>query len=163
GGDERTRHTVTRHDRHVSPRRRDPRHGDADRGRRVLRAGVSWRAGADSARLVGVQIRARRDVLHASQVRQPLLHVPVRRTAAARDGRHRRPALHLLRDGAATNRNVSAWNSWDLHPTVIIGLVLLGGLYVYLGGLRSPRRRIAGFTAALLVLFFALNGPLHNL
>ena len=35
------------------------------------------------------------------------------------------------------------WNTWDLHPTVVIGLVLLGGLYVYLGGLDAERRRIA--------------------
>jgi putative membrane protein len=55
------------------------------------------------------------------------------------------------------------WNQWDLHPTVVIGLVLLGGLYVYLGGLRTARRQVAAFVAALLVLFLALNGPLHNL
>src|SRR5213596_4276302 len=51
----------------------------------------------------------------------------------------------------------------DLHPSVVIGLVLLGGLYVYLGGLRAARRRVAAFAGALLVLFCALNGPLHNL
>jgi len=58
---------------------------------------------------------------------------------------------------------VSPWNRWDLHPSVVIGLALLGGLYVYLGGLRSPRRQVASFGGALLVLFVALNGPLHNL
>jgi len=58
---------------------------------------------------------------------------------------------------------VKPWNTWDLHPSVVIGLVLLGGLYVYLGGLRSPRRRVASFAGALAVLFLALNGPLHNL
>jgi len=58
---------------------------------------------------------------------------------------------------------VSPWNRWDLHPSVIIGLVLLGGLYVYLGGLKSPRRQVASFLGALAVLFLALNGPLHNL
>lgn len=58
---------------------------------------------------------------------------------------------------------MSAWNRWDLHPSVVIGLVLLGGLYVYLGGLTSARRHVASFCAALLVLFVALNGPLHNL
>jgi len=55
------------------------------------------------------------------------------------------------------------WSTWDLHPSVIIGLVLLGGLYVYLGGLRSARRHVASFAGALLVLLLALNGPLHNL
>jgi len=55
------------------------------------------------------------------------------------------------------------WNRWDLHPSVVIGLVLLGGLYVFLGGLRAERRRVTAFGAALLVIFVALNGPLHNL
>ena len=56
-----------------------------------------------------------------------------------------------------------SWQRWDLHPSVIIGLVLWGGLYVFLGGLRAPRRRAASFGAALLVLGLSLNGPLHNL
>ena len=55
------------------------------------------------------------------------------------------------------------WRQWDVHPSVIIGLALLGGLYVYLGGLTAPRRRVASFAGALLVLGLALNGPLHNL
>src|SRR5207244_268743 len=55
------------------------------------------------------------------------------------------------------------WQHWDLHPSVIIGLVLLGGLYVFLGGLHAPRRRVASFAGALVVLGLALNGPLHNL
>ena len=58
---------------------------------------------------------------------------------------------------------MNTWSSWDLHPTVVIGLVLLGGLYVYLGGLQAPRRKVAAFAGALLVIFAALNGPLHNL
>ncbi|SRR6266480_1915589 len=59
--------------------------------------------------------------------------------------------------------DIPAWNRWDLHPSVVAGLALLGGLYVSLGGLRSPRRRVASFAGALAVLFLALNGPLHNL
>lgn len=57
----------------------------------------------------------------------------------------------------------AGWSHWDLHPTVVLGLVLLGGLYVYLGGLRTDRRRVAAFAAALVVILVALNGPLHNL
>jgi putative membrane protein len=57
----------------------------------------------------------------------------------------------------------ATWQRWDLHPSVVIGLVLLGGLYVFLGGLAAPRRRVAAFVAALAVLFVSLNGPLHNL
>jgi putative membrane protein len=45
----------------------------------------------------------------------------------------------------------------------VIGLVLLGGLYVFSGGLTSARRQVASFVGALVVLFLALNGPLHNL
>jgi len=52
---------------------------------------------------------------------------------------------------------------WDIHPSVVIGLAGLGGLYVYWGGLRAPHRQVAAFTAALIVMFAALNGPLHDL
>ena len=55
------------------------------------------------------------------------------------------------------------WQGWDWHPSVVIGLALLGGLYVYLGGLAAPRRRVTAFGASLVVLGVALNGPLHNL
>jgi putative membrane protein len=59
--------------------------------------------------------------------------------------------------------DVPSWNRWNLHPSVVVGLVLLGGLYAFLGGLKAPRRQIASFLGALVVLFLALNGPLHNL
>lgn len=55
------------------------------------------------------------------------------------------------------------WRRLSFHPSVVIGLVFLGGLYVRLGGLRAPRRRVASFAASLLVLLAALNGPLHDL
>lgn len=58
---------------------------------------------------------------------------------------------------------IPVWNKWDLHPSIVAGLVLLGGLYVYWGGLKAPRRKVAAFAGALLVIFGALNGPLHNL
>ncbi|MFN2570340.1 MAG: cytochrome c oxidase assembly protein [Gemmatimonadales bacterium] len=57
----------------------------------------------------------------------------------------------------------AAWNRWNLHPSVVVGLVVLGGLYLFLGGHRSGRRHVASFVGALGVLFLALNGPLHNL
>src|SRR3989449_9755054 len=59
--------------------------------------------------------------------------------------------------------DIPSWNRWDLHPSVLTGLVLLGGLYVFLGGVQAPRRQVASFVGALVVLFLALNGPLHNL
>src|SRR3954466_9533122 len=58
---------------------------------------------------------------------------------------------------------IPPWNRWNIHPSVAAGLVVFGGLYVYLGGLKAPRRRVASFASALAVLFVALNGPLHNL
>ena len=55
------------------------------------------------------------------------------------------------------------WQRWDWHPSVVIGLALLGGLYAYLGGLAAPRRRVLALGAALGVLGVSLNGPLHSL
>jgi len=59
--------------------------------------------------------------------------------------------------------DIPDWNRWNIHLSVLAGLVLLGGLYVYFGGLKAGRRHVASFAASLLVLFLALNGPLHNL
>ncbi|MGH7613160.1 MAG: cytochrome c oxidase assembly protein [Gemmatimonadales bacterium] len=56
-----------------------------------------------------------------------------------------------------------AWWHWEFHPSVVIGVVLLGGLYVLLGGASAPRRRVAAFAASLLVVLASLNGPLHDL
>jgi putative membrane protein len=55
------------------------------------------------------------------------------------------------------------WAAWTVHPSVVVGLAVTGGLYAFLGGLRAPRRRIAAFAGSLAVLFLSLNGPLHNL
>src|SRR5690242_16078879 len=62
--------------------------------------------------------------------------------------------------------------SWSFHPSVLIGTGLLGALYFYgIGPLRrkygwgppaSPAQ-IVSFSAALLILFLALNGPVHDL
>src|SRR6266513_6145543 len=59
--------------------------------------------------------------------------------------------------------NIPEWSRGNIHPTVLAGLVVLGGLYAYLGGFRSAGRHVARFFGALVVLFLALNGPLHNL
>jgi putative membrane protein len=55
------------------------------------------------------------------------------------------------------------WRYWDIHPSVAIGIVCLAALYVRLGGLAAPRRRVVSYAASLLALFFSLNGPLHDL
>src|SRR5207253_10536435 len=82
-------------------------------------------------------------VLHASEGRQQVLHVPVRRPAVARPGRDGGAAVPLLWCAHAQGWGCRGsrmtlpapapgpWQHWDLHPSVIIGLVLLGGLYVY--------------------------------
>ena len=61
------------------------------------------------------------------------------------------------------NGSAAVWDHWDVHASVAVGLVALGGLYVLLGGRRAPRRKQAAFAGSLAVLFVTLNGPLHNL
>ena len=71
---------------------------------------------------------------------------------------------------------------WSIHPSVVIGVVLLGALYLY--GIGPARRRHAGrqhagqqhalgpaaewwrpvcFFGGLLVILLSLNGPMHDL
>jgi putative membrane protein len=62
--------------------------------------------------------------------------------------------------------------TWSFHPSVLLGTGLLGALYFYgIGPLRkkygwgppaSPLQVIS-FCAALLLLLFSLNGPIHDL
>jgi putative membrane protein len=64
------------------------------------------------------------------------------------------------------------WHRWENHDSTIIGLVILALLYLWAIG---PMRRRAGITArvsgwrvasfftGLVVTFFALNGPIHDL
>jgi putative membrane protein len=63
------------------------------------------------------------------------------------------------------------WTTWHADPSVVIGLLALGG--VYLGatywrarnesGARVEPWRIASFLGGLVVLFVALTGPIHDL
>jgi putative membrane protein len=65
-----------------------------------------------------------------------------------------------------------SWTHFDVHPSVLIGVVALGALYAWAVG---PLRRkhgwaervdpvqVALFVGALLVLFLSLNGPIHEL
>jgi putative membrane protein len=63
------------------------------------------------------------------------------------------------------------WTAWSVDPSVPIGLAALGGLYAWAlrrRPLLAPdapveRRRVVSFAAALVVLFGALTGPLHDL
>src|SRR5687768_4677957 len=58
-----------------------------------------------------------------------------------------------------------AWTSWSIHPSTVIGLGALGGLYLWAGARvgRPSALQQGRFFAGLLVLFVSLNGPVHDL
>jgi putative membrane protein len=79
--------------------------------------------------------------------------------------------LALLLDERARPTGPYEWG-WSLHPSVLIGTGLLGALYFWgIGPLRRRQAlgppaeawRMASFCGGLLVLLFALNGPMHDL
>ena len=68
------------------------------------------------------------------------------------------------------------WTSWTIHWSTVVGLVALGGLYLWgarrvqasaaAAGLDVPALRVGqqvAFFSGLLVIFASLNGPLHDL
>ncbi len=68
------------------------------------------------------------------------------------------------------------WTSWTIHWSTVIGLAALGGAYVWgarhlharalSAGTEAPvlrRGQRLAFFSGLLVIFFSLNGPLHDL
>jgi putative membrane protein len=60
------------------------------------------------------------------------------------------------------------WLTWSIHPSTVIGLAALAGLYVWRARSTdaehplSVARKIS-FFSALLVIFGSLNGPIHDL
>jgi putative membrane protein len=61
------------------------------------------------------------------------------------------------------------WLRWTIHPSTVIGIIALGALYGWrlraaerTGDAPAPAQRLA-FAGGLLVLFAALNGPIHDL
>jgi putative membrane protein len=61
-----------------------------------------------------------------------------------------------------------SWLSWSIHPSTVIGLATLGGLYLWRGKAASVEHPLSGlrklsFFAALFVIFGSLNGPVHDL
>jgi len=79
--------------------------------------------------------------------------------------------LALLLDERTRPTGPYEWG-WSLHPSVLIGTGLLGALYFWgIGPLRRrlglgpppPVWRVASFCGGLIVLLFALNGPMHDL
>ena len=61
--------------------------------------------------------------------------------------------------------NLSWWR-WSIHPSTVIGIAALGGLYIW--GSRKLRQSPTDgqkiyFVSGLLLMFATLNGPLHDL
>ena len=65
-----------------------------------------------------------------------------------------------------------SWADWHVHPSVFMGLLLLGGAYLYGSGPLRKRYNWASqmdygkaaiFFLSLAVIFLALQGPLHEL
>jgi putative membrane protein len=61
------------------------------------------------------------------------------------------------------------WLRWTIHPSTVIGIVALGALYAWrvraaerAGDAPTRSQRLA-FAGGLVVLFAALNGPIHDL
>ena len=69
------------------------------------------------------------------------------------------PFAFLLHAGQTVS-----WTQWTIHWSTVIGLAVLGGLYLWRARATGavPRRRLA-FFAALASVFLSLNGPLHDL
>ncbi len=61
-----------------------------------------------------------------------------------------------------------SWLKWSIHPSTVIGLGLLGTIYLWRASQAGPDERLSGwrklsFFSALFVIFASLNGPLHDL
>ncbi len=58
------------------------------------------------------------------------------------------------------------WIQWTVHPSTVIGLGVLAGLYLWASSRLKKRPRVSQqiyFFAGLFVIFASLNGPLHDL
>jgi len=78
------------------------------------------------------------------------------------------PILAMLHPGDGD----FSWTSFSVHPSVLIGCSIMLGLYFYgIGPLRKKMgwteratgTQVACFTAGVLIMFGALNGPIHDL
>jgi putative membrane protein len=60
------------------------------------------------------------------------------------------------------------WLAWSIHPSTVIGLGALAGIYLWRARKAPPGQSLSwprrfSFFAALFVIFASLNGPLHDL
>ncbi len=60
-----------------------------------------------------------------------------------------------------------SWSRFSVHPSTVIGILALGALYIWRAkdakGQKPNTLTAISFAAGLAVLFFSLNGPLHDL
>ena len=61
-----------------------------------------------------------------------------------------------------------SWLKWSIHPSTVVGLSILGAIYLWRARQAGPDERVSGtrklsFFSALFVIFAALNGPIHDL
>jgi len=57
---------------------------------------------------------------------------------------------------------------WTIHPSTVIGLAAIGGVYLWRARQRHDAERLGGgrriiFFSALFIVFVSLNGPIHDL
>jgi putative membrane protein len=78
------------------------------------------------------------------------------------------PALGLLHGGAGE----FSWTRWELHPSILIGCgLLLAGYALLVGPVRRRYRlgapvrdgQLLWWTSGVVLMFVALNGPIHDL
>src|SRR6266576_7247357 len=61
--------------------------------------------------------------------------------------------------------NLSWWR-WSIHPSTVIGIAALAGIYIWAGKAFNQRTSVAErsfFFSGLVLLFASLNGPIHDL
>ena len=61
-----------------------------------------------------------------------------------------------------------SWLKWSVHPSTVIGLSILGAIYLWRSRQAGPGERLGGarklsFFSGLFVIFASLNGPVHDL
>lgn len=61
-----------------------------------------------------------------------------------------------------------SWLEWSLHPSTVVGLLVLAALYLIRADTGGPGEQVSGwrklsFFSALFVIFGSLNGPIHDL
>jgi putative membrane protein len=64
--------------------------------------------------------------------------------------------------------SASSWLVWSIHPSTVIGLAVLAGIYLWRSRHSTAEKPLSmlrriSFFSALFVIFASLNGPIHDL